>query len=823
MLLRKYISLILWMAVTISVYAQENKIDIHSISREQVLEMKIEELALYDLDELSQLMDIVGASSLDELYDLLLNKEVTSASKTEENLFDSPLSTTVLSHDQIIASGATCIEEALRLVPGVIVREKTNGNYDVHIRGNDNLPSKNMLLYSENMNTLVMINGRPVFNYSHGGTIWETLPIGFEDIDRIEVIRGPSSALYGPNAVSGVINIITQMITSETPLISGNFQGGSLSSYIGDIAFRKKINKKWSIGVTGNYEIRKRERDDLFIYNGEDDNGNLLYTLDGKPTGSGYYTKDEISKMYKGQYQLWAPYMVGKQTYDINTSFPNPQQSKERIGVNGYLHYAPNKYTTIQLSAGSQESEALSSTMGDVPTPYSTKKAATQYINLHTTVKNFSLQANFNTGTIDYMTGNEGFELDNKQYNIQAEYNFKIGGLDIRPGVSYQAMTYDDSPHISENGKGYLNGESTIDILAGSMRLDYKPTDKLRFVSALRAEKYNHPDDIYASWQFVASYKINDHNLLRAVYSRANQSSFIVNTYSNYTWNIVNRPYPRVMQFGGEINDYDLKTMDMFELGYRLRPVKNILLDFEAFYHVSKDFGALAPDYTDYVVYNPLQAIMGQEAIGRPDSVHIQYQNYDLKSKQLGLSINMDWVINEKLVVNANLTLQQTHLDHYQPASRDDIILHQATVAGAKVQTALEEIGSQLLSGEITPEQVPTFVKASSTSLPENNINNYQYKGTPSYFGGFSITYRPTKKIEFFPQAYFYGKQTFENQYYAEEIDGKILLNLKASYKTSNHLTLYINGKNLLSQQSREFAFMDQIPVMILAGIQFKL
>lgn len=265
MLLRKYISLILWMAVTISVYAQENKIDIHSISREQVLEMKIEELALYDLDELSQLMDIVGASSLDELYDLLLNKEVTSASKTEENLFDSPLSTTVLSHDQIIASGATCIEEALRLVPGVIVREKTNGNYDVHIRGNDNLPSKNMLLYSENMNTLVMINGRPVFNYSHGGTIWETLPIGFEDIDRIEVIRGPSSALYGPNAVSGVINIITQMITSETPLISGNFQGGSLSSYIGDIAFRKKINKKWSIGShwqLRNTQTRKRR----FIY-----------------------------------------------------------------------------------------------------------------------------------------------------------------------------------------------------------------------------------------------------------------------------------------------------------------------------------------------------------------------------------------------------------------------------------------------------------------------------------------------------------------------------------------------------------------------------
>ena len=47
---------------------------------------------------------------------------------------------------KFIASGATCFEEALRMVPGVIVREKTNGNFDVHIRGNDNIPAKNMML-----------------------------------------------------------------------------------------------------------------------------------------------------------------------------------------------------------------------------------------------------------------------------------------------------------------------------------------------------------------------------------------------------------------------------------------------------------------------------------------------------------------------------------------------------------------------------------------------------------------------------------------------------------------------------------------------------
>ncbi len=821
-MLQRLISLALILFFSLSVFAQETKKDVNSISREEVLQMNIEELSAYDLEEIMKLMDIVGASTIEELYELLLNKDVTSASKSEESLFDSPLSTTVLSHDEIISSGATCFEEALRMVPGLIVREKTNGNFDVHIRGNDNLPAKNMMLYSENMNTLVMINGRPVFNYSHGGTLWETLPVGFEDVDRIEVVRGPSSALYGPNAVSGVINIITQNTTEETPFVSGNFQGGSLNTYTGDLAFRRKINKKISLGVTGNYEVRNRERKELYIYNGEDEDGNPIYTLNGEATGSGYYTKEEIGQLYKGDYQLWPPYYVGDKLYDVNTSYPTPEKAKKRLGLNAYLDLSLNDFTTINVSAGYQNSYALTSTMGDVPSPYSTKNAETKYVNLRATIKGLNLLANYNGGTIDYMAGNEGFELDNEQYNIQAEYDFNVGKLDIRPGLSYQSISYDDSKHISEIGKGYLNQKRTIDISASSLRLDYKPTNKLRLIAALRAEKYNHPEDIYASWQFVSSYKLNDNHIFRAVYSRANQSAFLVNTFSNYTWNIVNRPYPRVMQFGGEINEYDLKTMDSYEFGYRVRPSKSILVDFEAFYNISKNFGALTPDYTDYAIYNPLQVIMGETAIARPDSVHIQYHNIDLKSKQLGASVNVDWVINEKLVANAHLTIQQTKLDNYQAISRDDIITHQATEAGMMAQGSLIAIGTQLANGEITIDQIPSIIKGISTSYPVGTQDNYDHKSTPSYFGGFSLTYRPCEKLEFFPQTYFYGKQTFENQYYTVDIKSKILFNLKASYKATKNLTLFINGRNILNQKSREFAFMDETPMMILGGLNFK-
>jgi len=794
-----------------------------SLTKEKILSMTTEELSALSLEDLMAAIDIVGVSSLEELYELLLNKDVTSASKSEESLFDSPLSTTVLSHDQIIASGATSIEEALRLVPGVIVREKTNGNFDVHIRGNDNLPAKNMVLYSENANTLVMINGRPVFNYSHGGTLWETLPVGFEDIDRIEVVRGPASALYGPNALSGVINIITQTITDESPILSGNVQAGSLNTMVSDIAFRKKVSDKVSIGLSGNFEMRDREREDLLVY----DRGGAKYSLDGNPVDPGYFTVGEINRMRNGDLPLWPPYDVKGETYDIYKSFPDPEQAKERRGVNAYLDFVPSENTSINLMAGHQNSQAITSLMGDVPTPYTTKKAATSYVDLRAKYKDLSIQANYNGGTIDYMMGNEGFELDNQQFNIQAEYDWHLGKIGIRPGVSYQSMSYDDTEHIAKVGNGYLNKKQTINIIAGSARFDYRATEKLRLVAALRAEKYNYPDDIYASWQLVGSYKINDNNLVRAVYSRANQSSFLVNTYSNYTWNVVNMDYPRIMQFDGN-KEHALKTMDMFELGFRSRPGKSLLIDLEAFYTISEDFGALMPAGSTFAVFNPLEVALAGADPKVNGIVNILYQNMDLVAKQKGVTASIDWVISEKLVANGNFTYQLTKLDNYIPLNRNEVVGFQAGVLQSDPELPVR-IGQSIMDyvagvqdGTIDPEEQPYALVSFTNAVPDVEKDDYEHKSTPSYFGGFSLTYRPTNKLEFFPQAYFFGEQEFESQYSTETIDAKFLLNLKASYKATDNLTFFVNGRNILNMKEREFAYMDEIPGMVLGGLNFK-
>ena len=88
----------------------------------------------------------------------LMNVEIISASKKTENLFDAPVSSYTITRSEIAKSGVPSIPEALRLCPGVIVRETTNGNYDIHLRGFDNL-----LRYTESFvqaNLLTLVNGR---------------------------------------------------------------------------------------------------------------------------------------------------------------------------------------------------------------------------------------------------------------------------------------------------------------------------------------------------------------------------------------------------------------------------------------------------------------------------------------------------------------------------------------------------------------------------------------------------------------------------------------------------------------------------------------
>jgi iron complex outermembrane receptor protein len=156
-------------------------------------------------------------SDLGELsIDQLLNVTVTSAEQKEQKLSDVAAAMTVLNSDYIKRSGATNIPDLLRYVPGVEVGQANNSDTSVAIRGFGGIFSAKLL---------VLVDGRSIYDSVSAGVEWELQHMIMEDIDRVEVIRGPGATIWGANAVNGVINIITKD--------AADTQGGLISALYG--------------------------------------------------------------------------------------------------------------------------------------------------------------------------------------------------------------------------------------------------------------------------------------------------------------------------------------------------------------------------------------------------------------------------------------------------------------------------------------------------------------------------------------------------------------------------------------------------------------
>lgn len=126
---------------------------------------------------------------------------VVTASRRAESPLDAPNAVTILTEEDIRLSGARSIPDLLRRVPGMDVMAMSYAEYNVAMRGfNRRIANK----------ILVLIDGRTAYQDFLGATLWRSFPVDLMDIERIEVVRGPGSAIYGAYAYTGIINIITK-------------------------------------------------------------------------------------------------------------------------------------------------------------------------------------------------------------------------------------------------------------------------------------------------------------------------------------------------------------------------------------------------------------------------------------------------------------------------------------------------------------------------------------------------------------------------------------------------------------------------------------
>ena len=134
--------------------------------------------------------------------ELIKEEETVSiAARHEQPISQAPANVYVITDEDIRHSGAADIPTILRRVPGLDVMQVTGADFNVSVRGDNQLEANKLL---------VMVDGRSIYIDAQGLVFWKLLPITLPEIKKIEILKGPASALYGFNAFDGIINIITK-------------------------------------------------------------------------------------------------------------------------------------------------------------------------------------------------------------------------------------------------------------------------------------------------------------------------------------------------------------------------------------------------------------------------------------------------------------------------------------------------------------------------------------------------------------------------------------------------------------------------------------
>lgn len=342
----------------------------------------------------------------------------TSATGSPQKATDAPANMEIINADEIRRSGATSIPDILRFVSGLDVRHYSNGQSDVSVRGYDQPASPRLL---------VLVNGRQVYSDDFGYTSWDSIPVQLDEIRQIEVIKGPNSALFGFNAVGGVINIITYDPLNDSAN-SVTVRGGT-DAYVGGSA----------VGT--------------FHWN---DKAGLRLSAGG-------YTDKDADPV--NQAAAGAPY--------------DTSPYSRSVSADGRLQIAPNVLATLEGTSSQSQHEMM------LPT----SKLMDNVIYRNSSVKG-GVAADTSLGLINVLayrndqhysaygeTGN--FALDNVVYVVQANDLFKIGtDHTLRIGAEYR--------NNSASSVALLNGATGYQVYAGSAMWNWQINPTLALTNSIR-------------------------------------------------------------------------------------------------------------------------------------------------------------------------------------------------------------------------------------------------------------------------------------------------------------------------------------------------
>lgn len=475
-----------------------------------------------------------GLISESEEYSLT-RKGYASAGMIEEglkeNAFDAPLAVHIIKSEEIRRSGATSIPEILRLVPGIQVSRIDGNKWAITVRG-FNAQFSNKLL--------VMIDGRSVYTPLFSGVFWDTMDYILEDIDRVEVIRGPGGTIWGANAVNGVINIITRKAIG-TQGAYASVTTGNLDKFIGE----------------ARYGGQTKSGDYYRIYAKSSDHGALNRTRSDVPGQDGTSNHDGYSQNQVGF------------RYDIKNAFG--EKAKLMLEGDAFQSKA-DRYASNLNGTGDYTNKG--SKGGNININYD------QALSLKS---NFSIQSYFDYNSIN----SDLFDRDAATFNINYQHFYNTSLLNqFSWGLGYRSVRdrINEGTLTSPSGSGqykildYTPDNQTFDTYSGFLQDRYwLIKHELEFTVGSKFERNSYTKFEYQPNARLAYYPTDNQTIWTSV-SRAIR----VPTRGERTLTLTKEPGTIKEEGNQRFNSENLLS---YELGYRIKPTDSSSIDIATFYN----------------------------------------------------------------------------------------------------------------------------------------------------------------------------------------------------------------------------------------------
>jgi len=473
----------------------------------------------------------------------LMEVEVISASRQAQKIGELSVPVSIITAEDIHYGGLTSIPEILQFTPGVDVIKLSRGRYAVGVRGLHGLISDR---------TLTLINGRSADSPLFGGSEFYRYPVLLEDIERIEVVRGPGGAAWGANAFTGVINIITK----KPEDVLGGFVSTNISEFGDSYTHLRYAEKdgKWSwrtsVGYTG-----QESSDEAGA--GRYVSGNK--TLTGNPLlGIGFssFSAKDYSRMF--QLSSEAFYNYSENTImSFGTDF-----SRNVLGPYEFLGYYPS---------------------GN---------------GWHETVRSYAkLDHQFDDGSSGYLQWSGNFanswvpclmKWSTMENDIEGQYNFEVGDShDVSVGGNLRFMRI--STETRNPSHLMYSGEPYDEQMAGMFLIDrWQATDRLTFESQIRGDWYSETQKDWST-RLSALYALDEQkdHTLRFSFAKAYRSPLAnLRETSTNRLSLAGMGYPGFWAINAMEPSNDLENEETWalEAGYTGKLTDNLTLRADTYY-----------------------------------------------------------------------------------------------------------------------------------------------------------------------------------------------------------------------------------------------